>query len=254
MYKGFLQIRRLESPDDWRYWRKEIRIKCAIEGWSQLFELENQDTLPEGTNSDDRYLTKRSWDHKQSIARTLILMRCGCSARSLVEDKDTVKEIIDTLEKKYSYRYLSPSHKSTILRQLMNDFNSLTLIGCDNDVLTFTLKLEDIREDMKQLDESCTLMEPFWINKLLDNLGPDFDLFRTSFHSRYNYFQEKDEDGNVTKEPVTFMKVSTEVLKAENALNLRRKNPCGLCGRKGHLEESCWDFHPHKRPMKRRRN
>ena len=117
-------------------------------------------------------------------------MRCGYSARSLVEDKDTVKEIIDTLEKKYSYRYLSPSHKSTILRQLINDFNNLTLMGCDNDVLPFTLKLEDIREDMKQLDESCTLMEPFWINKLLDNLGPDFDLFRTGFHSRYNYFHE----------------------------------------------------------------
>lgn len=254
MYESFQEIRKLESPEDWRHWRREIRIKCGIEGWSSLFKLENKDTLPEGSDSDDEYPTKRSWDRKQSIACTLILACCGWSATRLVEDKDTVKEIIDTPEKEYSYRYLDPIQKSTILTQLMNDFNSLTLMGCNNEVSTFTKRLHEIREDMRQLDESCTLMEPFWINKLLDNLGPDFDVFLTCFHSRYNYFPEKDENGNVTKEVVTFPKAVIEALRAEETVKLRRKNPCGHCGRKGHLKESCWELHPHRRPMKRRRN
>lgn len=138
--------------------------------------------------------------------------------------------------------------------KLMREFNTLSLEDCDNEVSISTNRLYEIRDDMKQLDEYCTLMEPFWINKLLNSLGPDYSFLLTSFHIRYEYFPEKDENGNVKKEAVTFTQAVNEALRAEGAVKLTRKDPCGHCGRKGHLKESCWELHPHRRPIKKRRN
>ena len=71
---------------------------------------------------------------------------------------------------------------------------------------------------------------------------------------KYEYFPEKDENGNVKKETVTFDQAVNEALRADETVKLMRKDPCGHCGRKGHLKESCWVLHPHRRPIKKRRN
>ncbi|KAH7189648.1 uncharacterized protein B0J16DRAFT_339999 [Fusarium flagelliforme] len=161
---------------------------------------------------------------------------------------------METLEKQYSYRYLSPSDKTMALIKLMNDFNSLFLADCNNNVSEFTCRLLDIDDDMKLLDESCTLPERFLINKLLDNLGPDFEIFTTAFLSRCNYFPEKDENGVITKKAITFSEAEQQALRAERIIKSMKKDPCEHCGRKGHSVESCWELHPHKRMLKRRRN
>ncbi|RFN50296.1 gag-pol polyprotein [Fusarium flagelliforme] len=260
MYEDFRKIKKLESPEDWKDWKMEIEIQCGIAGWDHLFDThktkpENTVHFPEGSDSEGEYFHKvEIWLQQQDLACSHIKRTLGYHARLLAKDKQTVSEMMDAIEKQYSYSYLHPSHKTTILMQLMNEFNDLSLMDCDNDVRKFTNKLFEIREDMLLLDESCSLMEPFWINKLLDNLGLDFKIFTTTFRSESNYFPEKDENGVITKKAITFMEAVQQALRVEGIVKLMRKNPCEHCGRKGHLVESCWELHPHKRPLKRRRN
>ncbi|CAG7563791.1 unnamed protein product [Fusarium equiseti] len=179
----FQNMNDLESLEDWRYWREDIERKCEIAGWRSLFgrhktEPYNTDSSLENPNlDDDEYLTKRSWRRQQNKACDCIRSCLGLPALRLVKGKETVSEIMDALEKKYSYLYLRPSDKTMVLMKLMDDFNSLSLADCNNDVSKFTHRLFEIDDDMKLLDESCTLPEPFWINKLLDSLGPDFEIF-----------------------------------------------------------------------------
>ena len=249
----------LESPEDWRVWRDDIERKCSIAGWYHLFYRHK--TEPDNTDSslenpyldDDEYLTKISWRRQQIKACDRIRGYLGRSALRLVQGKETVSEIMDTLEKKYSYRCFSPPDKTVVLMKLMDDFNSLSLADCNNDISTFTSRLIEIDLDMHLLDKSCTLPEPFWINKLLDGLGPDYESFVTSFRSNCNYFPEKDENGVVTKEAATLDSATMEAVRAERIIKRAKEYPCEQCGGERHLVEDCWELHPYKRPTKRRR-
>ncbi|KAJ0133418.1 hypothetical protein HZ326_23503 [Fusarium oxysporum f. sp. albedinis] len=112
---------------------------------------------------------------------------------------------------------------------------SLNLIGSSGTILKLEqtsqwltwkremLNLLDIfRAELLEIDDTCQIKEPHFVNKFLCGLGPDYEVFLTAFNQNYNIL------------PIRNPSNRNIVLKEADILY------CRYCGRKGYDRSTCW--------------
>ena len=186
-------IAKLESTIDWIKFNREIRDYLEINGHGDL--LGRHKKQPEkGNLTDDVYDTKvEAWLDKQERACAAVRNRCGYNAREEVKKETTVDSLLNKLKKRFR-----PTG-SAVFQQLDRRYQELTLADCKN-VMDFAEKLREARAELLELDKSCQIGEPHFVNKFLTGLGPAFDTFLTAFYQSHSLIPERNDAEVVTTE------------------------------------------------------
>lgn len=147
---------------------------------------------------------------------------------------------------------------SAIFQELDRKYQQLNLDSCDS-VMQFAEKLRQARAELLEMDRTCQIGEPQFLNKFLCGLGPSYEVFLTAFTQNHNILPVRDPANSdiITKPAVTF---ETAIFAAEQeeqrqkgvtvrlaqvaAMIAQESSGCGHCGRKGHDKPSCWKLHP----------
>jgi hypothetical protein len=146
---------------------------------------------------------------------------------------------------------------SAIFQELDRRYQELTLESCDS-VMEYANKLRQLRAELLEMDDTCQIGEPHFVNKFLCGLGPDYEVFLTAFNQNHNILPIRDPNNRsvVIKEAVTFetaiVAASQEEERqrgvtartAHRAMVAQGTPCCGHCGRKGHDKLTCWKLHP----------
>jgi hypothetical protein len=101
--------------------------------------------------------------------------------------------------------------RSAIFQQLDRRYHDLTLAECKG-VSDFAEQLQEARNELLELDETCLIGEPHFVNKFLSGLGPSFDIFLTSFYQTHSLIPERGDKNEIATKAVTF---ETAVIAAE---------------------------------------
>ena len=70
--------------------------------------------------------------------------------------------------------------------------------------MNYAEKLREARTEIIELDPDCMISEISLVSKFLTGLGPDYDIFLTSFHQKHSLLPERDEKNKIIKAAVTF--------------------------------------------------
>jgi gag-polypeptide of LTR copia-type len=195
---GSLQnIAKLESSIGWTKFNREIRDYLTMNGFGDLLGR-NKDAPAQGTLTPEAYATKQeSWLDKQERAIAIVHSRCGYNARDEIKGKTVLNDVLLALQKRYR-----PTG-SAIFQQLDHRYYDLTLADCKN-VSDFAEKLREARNELLELDATCLIGEPHFVNKFLTGLGSSFDIFLTSFYQNHALILVRDKNKAVTTAAVTF--------------------------------------------------
>lgn len=85
---------------------------------------------------------------------------------------------------------------------------------------------------MIALDKAVLLGECFLINKFLKGLGPEYDIFITATSLTNSLLPERDEDGTITRDPVTYRQIVK--LAEHEELTLKQINATSPAGEAQH--------------------
>ena len=252
------KIARLETPGGFVKWEREIKDFLGMNGFQALLvrdktrptQRENEDTA----TYQDRV---ERWEDKQERACAVIRHRCGFNAREEIKDSSTVDEILSKLKLRFQPK------GSAIFQQLDFNYLDLSLEKCKG-ISEFAEKLREARNEIQDLDETCKISEPHFVNKFLTGLGPAYSIFLTSFYQTHRLIPERDSKGEITKEAVTFDDAVIAAEKEEQAQQFTERNKeatvllahaqtgtrvCGHCHKTGHLREKCWRLYPDERKV-----
>lgn len=247
-------IPKLESTAGWINWSREMKDHLTMSGYGDLFKR-NKDK-PTGTSAATVEKID-NWLSKQERACGAVLNRLGYNAREQVKDKETVSEMFGELEKRFKPK------GSAVFQELDRRYNSLALDQCSG-VMNFAERLREAQSELLQLDETCKIGTPQFINKFLTGLGPEYEVFLTAFYQNHNLLPERGPNGEITKPAVTFevalaaaeqeeMNIQQrERAKTQTALLARMRGPgkdrvaqtCGHCNKPGHTKAGCFGLHP----------
>ncbi|KAI1181533.1 hypothetical protein F5B17DRAFT_436675, partial [Nemania serpens] len=252
---GALKVAKMESSKDYIRFRKEMADYLATQGYGRLLPGESQASAPilrEGEVADTFEDRQDRWEEKQVKARAAILSRLGTIVRSRVDNRATYGTVALVWDKLQEFK----PRGSAAFQSLIQDWDSATLGTCDHDVTKLAAKLRTTRDDLLLLDETCTIAEPLLINKFLTSLGPTFDVFLTAFYQQYLLVPERDNQGTITKEAVTFDEAVMAAQREQQSQKLREGNislllapqtKCSHC-RKNHPTDKCYSKFPHLAP------
>ncbi|KAG7423459.1 Retrovirus-related Pol polyprotein from transposon TNT [Fusarium oxysporum f. sp. raphani] len=248
-------IPKLESTAGWINWSREMKDHLTMSGYGDLFKR-NKDK-PTGTSAATVEKID-NWLSKQERACGAVLNRLGYNAREQVKDKETVTEIFSELEKRFKPK------GSAVFQELDRRYNSLTLDQCSG-VMNFAERLREAQSELLQLDETCKIGTPQFINKFLTGLGPEYEVFLTAFYQNHNLLPERGSNGEVTKPAVTFEIALTAAEQEEMNIQQREKTKtqqtallagtrglrkdrvtqtCDHCNKPGHNKAGCFGLHP----------
>ncbi|KAH6961767.1 hypothetical protein BKA56DRAFT_452673, partial [Ilyonectria sp. MPI-CAGE-AT-0026] len=171
-------IPKLESTAGWINWSREMKDHLTMSGYGDLFKR-NKDK-PTGTSAATIEKID-NWLSKQERACGAVLNRLGYNAREQVKGKETVTEMFGELEKRFK-----PKGNQ-----------------CSG-VMNFAERLREAQSELLQLDETCEIGTPQFVNKFLTGLGPEYEVFLTAFYQNHNLLPERGSNGEVTKPAVTF--------------------------------------------------
>jgi hypothetical protein len=273
-------INKLESPEYAIEWVREIKDHLAMAGYGDLLTRNKvQPSLRDGsTNLDQETLNAQDeiWKSRQEKAVAAIKNRLGYNCRKMVEksvkDNETVDNVITS-----AWNHFRPKG-SAHFQQLDQKYHDLCLENCTS-IMDFANELQKARTALLELDESCAIGHPQFINKFLTGLGPTYSVFLTSFCQNYNILPERDSNGVIIRQPVSFTETVMKAEQEEQAMKQREsqqtalvarnntrtrdksrtdskeKPPCTTCNRTGHDADGCWKTHPHlKREFYTKRN
>ncbi|KAF6528079.1 hypothetical protein HZS61_008381 [Fusarium oxysporum f. sp. conglutinans] len=221
-------IPKLESTAGWINWSREMKDHLTMSGYGDLFKR-NKDK-PTGTSAATVEKID-NWLSKQERACGAVLNRLGYSAREQVKDKETVTEMFSELEKRFKPK------GSAVFQELDRRYNSLTLDQCSG-VMNFAERLREAQSELLQLDETCKIGTPQFINKFLTGLGPEYEVFLTAFYQNHNLLPERGSSGE-TKTQQTALLAGTRGLRKD-----RVTQTCDHCNKPGHNKAGCFGLHP----------
>ncbi|RYC80904.1 hypothetical protein BFJ63_vAg16199 [Fusarium oxysporum f. sp. narcissi] len=248
-------IPKLESTAGWINWSREMKDHLTMSGYGDLFKR-NKDK-PTGTSAATVEKID-NWLSKQERACGAVLNRLGYNAREQVKDEETVTEMFSELEKRFKPK------GSAVFQELDRRYNSLTLDQCSG-VMNFAERLREAQSELLQLDETCKIGTPQFINKFLTGLGPEYEVFLTAFYQNHNLLPERGSNGEVTKPAVTFEIALAAAEQEEMNIQQREKTKtqqtallagtrglrkdrvtqtCDHFNKPGHNKAGCFGLHP----------
>lgn len=123
--------------------------------------------------------------------------RLGYNARSAVEDLTTVSTILDKVKTRFR-----PTG-SAVFSSLDRRYQELTLSDCEN-VMDFAEKLRQARNELLKLDATCKIGDPHFVHKFLNDLGPCFEIFLTTFNQTHSLIPLAASENQLAIRAVTF--------------------------------------------------
>ena len=159
-------IAQLETSKDWMRWNREMRDYLIFAGYSTLLLAERADLVD-----------------TQPRPCAAIRSRCEYNAYTLVESHTTVFQMFQTLEEEFR-----PSGSGTFAL-LCQRFQEVTLASC-KDVSEYVQEFRKIQNELRALDKSLVFPAPFLVHKFLHELGPAYNIFRTTFNQTRNILPE----------------------------------------------------------------
>jgi hypothetical protein len=172
---GLDKIRKLESTTGWIEFNKQIRLYLSMNGYGDLLKR-NAKRPEQGTLSEAAYETKLdTWLDKQERACSIIRSRLGYNATREVKEIENADEILTKLQKRFR-----PTG-SAVYQYLERRYQEVTLDTCKG-VMNYAEKLREARTEIMELNPDYTISEISLVSKFLTGLGPDYDIFLTSFH------------------------------------------------------------------------
>lgn len=206
--KDLQYIKKLESPEDWPSWHKQIKNCLIMTGFTAI--LERQTEMPKqheagGENNENEangaYQARlEAWMDKQSQAFATVDETCGYRASKLLmaekEKKTPIKQALEVLDKEFE------ESGSGRYEDLCATFNDLSLSNCKN-VSDYGAQIQKVTDDMQTLHSTVALPESFVVQKFLHGLTDSFKEFKTSFNLRYAIVasdkgEDKDQDKAVS--------------------------------------------------------
>lgn len=157
---GSLQnIDKLESTTGWVIFNREIRDYLTMNSFGDLFGRNK--ALPErGSLAITAYDTKKeNWFDKQERACAAVRSRLGYNAREEVKGTTVLEKLFAGLQKRFR-----PTG-SAVFQQLDCCYHELSLGGYSG-VSDFAEKLREARTELLELDSTCTIGEPYFVNKV----------------------------------------------------------------------------------------
>ncbi|RKK06432.1 hypothetical protein BFJ65_g18629 [Fusarium oxysporum f. sp. cepae] len=171
-------IPKLESTAEWINWDREMKDHLTVSGYGDLFKRNKEKPTGAGAETIEKI---DNWLSKQERACGAVLNRLGYNAREQAKNKETVTEMFSELEKRFKPK------GSAVFQELDRRYNSLTLDQCSG-VMNFAERLREAQSELLQLDETCKIGRPQFINKFLTGLGPEYEVFLTAFYQNHNPF------------------------------------------------------------------
>ncbi|GKU08162.1 unnamed protein product, partial [Fusarium langsethiae] len=222
-------INKLESPEYAIEWVREIKDHLAMAGYGDLLTRNKvQPSLRVGvTNLDQETLSVQDeiWKSRQEKAVAAIKNRLGYNCRNMVEksvkDDETVDNVITS-----AWNHFRPKG-SAHFQQLDQKYHDLCLENCTS-IMHFADELQKARTALLELDESCAIGHPQFINKFLTGLGPTYSVFLTSFCQNYNILPERDASGEIIRQPVSFTETVMKAEQEEQAMKQRENQQTAL--------------------------
>ena len=111
---------------------------------------------------------------------------------------------------------------SAVFQQLDRRYHELSLIECKG-VSDFAEKLREARTELLELDPTCEIGEPQFVNKFLTGLGSSFDVFLTSFYQTHSLIPKRDEKNEVVEKAATFEEAVMAAEKEEQSQKNREE-------------------------------
>ncbi|KAI8416700.1 hypothetical protein FOFC_03013 [Fusarium oxysporum] len=243
-------IPKLEQTSQWLTWKREMLDLLDMCGYGDLLTRNAQPP----TEGNDLATQIEAWRSRQDRACGAIRSRLGYNARVFTTGISTAQGMINHLETRYR------PVGSAIFQELDRRYQELTLESCDS-VMEYANKLRQVRAELLEMDDTCQIGEPHFVNKFLCGLGPDYEVFLTAFNQNHNILPIRNPSNRnvVLKEAVTFETAifaasqeedrqrSATAKMAHRAMMAQDTSCCGYCGRKGHDRSTCWRIHPELR-------
>jgi len=85
----------LETAEQWPSWYREIKDYLILSGYNHIID---HDTAPEEGSETQRATATATFKEQTIRAAAAIRYRCGYNARDQIEDKETVKAMLNTLK------------------------------------------------------------------------------------------------------------------------------------------------------------
>ena len=92
-------------------------------------------------------------------------------------------------------------------------------------VSDFAEKLREARTELLELDATCEIGEPQFVNKFLTGLGSNFDVFLTSFYQTHSLIPKRDEKIEVVEKAATFEEAVMAAEKEEQSQKTGKRRP-----------------------------
>jgi hypothetical protein len=265
---GLQKITKLESPDQYVEWHRQITDFLSTHNYGRLFNALKEPPLKLQSDTEREYANiLEKWEEKQDNACNCVRATLGFNARELIkatpeEPFNRLHEVLEAIEDKYK-----PTGSANY-QELDRNYQELSLEGC-KEVMTFASKLQEANNRLLEIDPNVGHSTPQLVNKFLLGLGNTFSSFRATFYQTHNLLPEKDKSGAVKTPGVSWdttireaqhfeknLKTEEQVKVALLATKRRREEfqgrKCGHCKKPGHNENECWILHPKLRPKRPR--
>lgn len=263
---GLQKITKLESPDQYIEWHRQITDFLSTHNYGRLFHALKEAPVKLQSDTEREYANVlEKWEEKQDNACNCVRATLGFNAREIVKPTpdapfNRLHEVLDAIEEHYK-----PTGSANY-QELDRDYHELSLDNCKG-VMNFASKLQEANNRLLEINSTLGYNTPQLVNKFLIGLGDNFSAFRTTFYQTHQLIPERDKKGVVKAPGVSWDKTIREAQhfeknqKAEEqakvallAAKRRRddREKCGHCKRPGHIEERCWNLHPELRPKRPR--
>lgn len=263
---GLHKITKLESPDQYIEWHRQITDFLSTHNYGRLFNALKEPPVKLQSDTEREYANVlEKWEEKQDNACNCVRATLGFNAREIVKaihEKpfNRLHKVLEAIEEHYK-----PTGSANY-QELDRDYHELSLESC-NGVMIFASKLQEANNRLLEINPALGYNTPQLVNKFLIGLGDSFSAFRTTFYQTHQLIPEMDKKGVVKTPGVSLDRTIREAQhfeknqKAEEqtkvamlATKRRRddREKCDHCKRPGHRKDRCWSLHPELRPKRPR--
>lgn len=265
---GLQKITKLESPDQYIEWNRQITDFLSTHNYGRLFNALKEPPVKLQSDTEREYANiLERWEEKQDNACNCVRATLGYNAREIVKpttDKlfNRLHEVLETIEENYK-----PTGSANY-QEMDRNYHELSLENCEG-VMNFASKLQEANNQLLAINSTLGYNTPQLVNKFLIGLGDNFSAFRTTFYQTHQLIPEMDKKGKIKTPGVSWGTTIREAQhfeknqKAEeqakvSLLAMKRRQDdrekCNYCKRLGHGEDRCWKLHPELRPKRPRTN
>ncbi|KAK9439706.1 Integrase, catalytic core [Metarhizium brunneum] len=265
---GLQKITKLESPDQYIEWNRQITDFLSTHNYGRLFNALKEPPVKLQSDTEREYANVlERWEEKQDNACNCVRATLGYNAREIVKpttDKpfNRLHEVLETIEENYK-----PTGSANY-QEMDRNYHELSLENCEG-VMNFASKLQEANNQLLAINSTLGYNTPQLVNKFLIGLGDNFSAFRTTFYQTHQLIPEMDKKGKIKTPGVSWGTTIREAQhfeknqKAEeqakvSLLAMKRRQDdrekCNYCKRLGHGEDRCWKLHPELRPKRPRTN